>query len=39
MAGSVVVWIPFDVRGFRLVLTRDWHGVQFAAGTGLLFRT
>jgi hypothetical protein len=38
-AGSVVVWIPLDVRGFRLVLARGWHGVQSAAWTGLRFRT
>ena len=46
-AGSVVVWIPVDVRGFRLVLARDWHGAQsaartgaqLAAGTNLLVRT
>jgi len=46
-AGAVVVWIPLDVCGFRLVPARDWHGaqsaaltgVQSAAGTDLLFRT
>lgn len=47
MAGLVVVSIPLDVCGLRLVLARDWHGaqsvagrgVQSSAGTGLLGRT
>lgn len=33
-AGWVVVWIRFDVRGFRLALARGWHGVRSAARTG-----
>jgi DNA-binding NarL/FixJ family response regulator len=46
-AGSVVVWMPLDVRGFRPVPARDWRdaqsaartGVQPAAGTSLRART
>jgi hypothetical protein len=38
-AGSVVVWIPPDVHGFRLFLARDflardWHRARPASGTG-----
>ena len=25
-AGFLVIWLPLDVGGFRLVLARDWHG-------------
>ena len=26
-AGFLIVWLPPDVRGFRPVLARGWHGL------------
>jgi hypothetical protein len=27
-AGFLVVWLPLDVHGYRLVLARGWHALQ-----------
>jgi hypothetical protein len=32
-AGFLVVWLQLDVRGFRTVLARRWHGQHFIRRT------
>ena len=31
-AGFLVVWLPLDVGGYRLVLARGWHGARLRQG-------